>query len=150
MSEEQAVAEPKKYERHVEYGLQVFEELPPQGTGGGGRTSPFDDKMESIAGDTGLHGKPVCVAKYKNRTAAAAAANVLRQRHGSTPDAKGWQFPVRKVQDNGEVKHGLFFIYDPKLVKKGAWEQHVAKEEKRKADLEAKRAAAKAEKAKAK
>lgn len=124
----------------VEYTLDILEgDLPPAGHGGGGggnRTSPLELKLEELKGREDAHGKWVLIGKYGKATAAGAAANVLRQRHGRNANAEGFEFAYRKIDDgNGSHINGLFVRFDPTKVVPGAMEQHVADEAKRVAEL---------------
>lgn len=102
-------------EKDVKYERLVVDDLPERPP----RGSQLEDALKEIVADTAIHGKYVCIAQYAQPTAATAAANVSRKRHGS-PEAYGWWFGTRKVTVDGEERTGLFVSYDPSRVKDGA------------------------------
>lgn len=136
----------------VQYTLEVVDELPEKGS----VTSPFDTSLDQIIEkwnsderDVLLDGdgnaKWVLIGRYDNSTAAGAAANVLGQRHGKSPNVEGWDFAARRI-DGGE-KTGLFVRYDPNRIVPGAKEAWEKSETERKAKLAAAREAKKAKEA---
>lgn len=126
----------------VDYTLEIIEgDLPPAGHGGGGgRTSPLELKLEELKGREDAFGKWVLIGKYGKATAAGAAANVLRQRHGRNANAEGFEFAYRKIDQGGSSVNGLFVRYDPTKVVEGAMDLHRKEEEARIARLEKARA----------
>ena|SRR5579863_7861851 len=128
----------------VEKGAIVFDELPPlpkrERTGGGNRTSEFDNMLKEVHEDERMWGKPVSVRRYESVTAAKAAANVLRQRLGRDVSVSGHEFAVRSIDKDGTIKHHLFVTFDPEKIVDGAWDEHVAAEEDRVRKIEVRRA----------
>lgn len=123
----------------VDYEIEVLEELPEGGrlSSGPGR-SVLQDQIDHVLGDETLWNKWVRIGRYERKTAAPAARNVLRQRHGDTPAVEGWRFECRRI-DNGAT--GLFVKYSPSEVIEGAKAEHNAQMKARKEKL-AKQAAA--------
>lgn len=130
-------------EKDVKYEIIVVEDLPERPA----RNSQIEEKLAEVQGDTALVGKYVCIAQYAQQTAATAAANILRKRHGQ-PEANGWWFGTRKVKVNGEdtERAGLFVSFDPRRVVAGEREKHEAEKAQREKANRAKLAAKKAEK----
>lgn len=131
----------------VQYTLEIVDDLPPKssGGGGGGGKSVLEEKLEELKGREDAHGKWVLIGKYGKATAAGAAANVLRQRHGRNANAEGYEFAYRKIDQDGSTVNGLFVKFDPTAIVPGALEQHRAEEAAR---LEKLKAAADERKAK--
>lgn len=139
--------------RDVKYAdpeaFQVVEQLPPRASGGGGGASPYEPLLEKVAAKVKAGeikpGAAVLLARFRVASAAGAAANVLRQRHGRDEKVEGWTFTTRKLeQEAGEAERrtGLFAMFNPKAVVAGAKEEH------EKAEAERKRKLADAKKAK--
>lgn len=133
---------PRKFD--VEYTLDILDgDLPPAGhgggNGGGNRTSPLELKLDELKGREDAHGKWVLIGKYGKATAAGAAANVLRIRHGRNANAEGFEFAYRKIDQDGSHVNGLFVRYDPEKIVPGAKEAHEEAEVKRVAELAAAR-----------
>lgn len=135
--------------RSVDYTLEIVDgPLPDRRTAA---SSALEDNLKKIVGawddeatrarllDENDEAKWVRIGSYEHSTAAGAAANVMRQRHGGNVQAEGWEFASRRT-DEGD-KTGLFARYDPRKVVPGAREQWAKHEDERKAKL----AAAKAE-----
>lgn len=127
-----------KAERKVQYGLlEEVEELPDRAQ----KDSPIQQLLAQIKADTEKHGKWIGIARYENKTAATAAANVERRRRGQDGTISGWEFATRSVD---EGKAALLFVrYDPSKVSGTAEERHARHQawlEDRKAKAEAKRA----------
>lgn len=139
-TEQKEVAEAEN-KRKVEYGLLAVADKMPDRPQGQGRPSPLMAHVAEVMGKPELQGKAVNIALYESKTAAGAAANVLRQRFGRNVQSKGVEFATRKHtvknSDTGEVedRHGLWMIHDPGRIVEGAWEGHVAAEQKRLSDL---------------
>lgn len=135
--------------RDASYVLEIVDDIPQRTI----EKSPLEPTLEKIAADyeaqkAAGNEKPITaiIALYGKPSACTAAANVLRQRHG-TQDVEGWRFETRHVDrkdpETGEevTKTALFVNYDPtKMVPGGreAWDKKMADREKK---LEAKRAA---------
>lgn len=136
-------AEKKIKEKDVKYETIVMSDLPERPP----RGSQIEEKLAEIQGDASLVGKYACIAQYAQPTAATAAANILRKRHGK-PEANGWWFGTRKVQVEGEEKErtGLFVSFDPKRIVAGEREKHEAEKAERDKAAKAKAAAKKAAK----
>lgn len=124
-------------EKDVKYETIVMDDLPERPPHG----SKIEDAVTALRNDPQLVGKFVCIAQYAQSTAATAAANILRKRHG-WPEVAGLWFGTRKVPgENGEAdRTGLFVQYDPSKVKAGEAEKHAhekAEREKAKAEKKA-------------
>lgn len=133
-------------EKDVKYETIVVDDLPERPP----RGSQIEEKLAEIKANTALNGKYACIAQYAQPTAATAAANILRKRHGK-PGANGWWFGTRKVKVPGEdtERTGLFVSYDPTKIVEGELAKHEAEKAERDKAAAAKREAKKAEKAKA-
>ena len=132
----------------VEYGVMQVQDSIPGGLRGS--SSPLNEMVERIRDDENLWRQGVCIASYAQKTAAGAAANVMRQRYGRNIAVGGFVFASRKVDD---THTGLWVYYDPEQVVDGEWEKHQKAETKRKAkvasDAKARKEKADAEKASA-
>lgn len=131
-----ATQEATKRPFSVDYVLEIVDELPPGGVRGFGK-SALETQLDRVKEGEANHGKWALIGRYKNSTAASAASNVLKQRHGRKPDADGWDFAVRPVGEKGE--RGLFVKYTPDQIREGAMAEHQKSEAKRKANLQEKR-----------
>lgn len=137
--------------RDVNYTIEEVDELPPQGTGGGG-ASMLETLLEKVkAGvETGTHSpeKFYKIGDYRVNSACTAAATTLRYRHGAEY-VEGWSFASRKLPDG---RSGLFVRFNPEVVVHGGrerFEREVAEAKaKREKNKEAKAKAAAAESAK--
>lgn len=116
----------------VNYGVMAVKEMIPGGLRG--NNSPLNDLVEQIREDENLWKQGVCIATYAQKTAAGAAANVMRQRYGRQISVQGFIFASRKVEDG---RTGLWVYYDPDQVVDGEWEKHQKAENKRKAKIAA-------------
>lgn len=136
--------------RQVNYTIEFVDELP-GGENLDTRRSPIEDNLAAIVANTDAHGRWVLIAQYGKPTAAAAAANVLRQKHGRDISVEGWEFTNRKTTDteSGNTFNGLYVRYNPDAIVAGAKEQHDAWLKERDAELEARRVEREAAKAKA-
>lgn len=131
--------------RDVDYTLEVFDDLPESAIVQ--RTSPLEDQLEKVVrdspeahGNETSPGKFVRIGSYANGTAASAAANVLRKRHGRSPAVEGFEFRTARTDDKtGDPRTGLFVRYNPTKIVPGARE---AEEAAIKAKAEAKAAKA--------
>lgn len=101
--------------------MLVFDELPERAA----RSSAIEEQLAKIQADPEKIGKAICIAQYGEQTAATAAANILRKRHGK-PEANGWWFGTRKVTVPGETdeRAGLFVRFDPARIVPGEAEKH--------------------------
>lgn len=138
-----ATEEKAKRQNRVQYELEIVDELPPPRRGGGGDSgrSVLQDQIKKVVGNEQYHGKNVRIGTYERATAATAAKNVLQQRHGRSSAVEGFEFKTRRLTDAEDAPMGLFVKYDPAAIVEGAKAQHIAAEEKRLKELEAKRAA---------
>lgn len=139
-----ASTEPTTRPRDVDYTIEFVDDLPGQPTSEHGRPSVFEERIADIKADPAKHKKWARLASYRNGSAGAAAANVLRQRHGE-PYVEGLAVETRRVDD----RTLLFVQYDPSRVEEGGkerWERVLAE---RKAKNAERRAARKAEESKA-
>jgi len=107
--------------RDVDYTVEVWGDLPESSTE---RQKRHETSLVQVIEKRPLtsDGRPawVLIAKYNDNGASTAAAAVLRRRHGP-PEARGWEFAVRKIAPG---KKGLFAKYDPDGIVKGAFEKH--------------------------
>lgn len=131
-------------EKNVKYETLVMDDLPERPP----RGSQIEEKLAEIKADTAARGKYACIAQYGQPTAATAAANILRKRHGK-PEVAGWWFGTRKVKLEGESEErtGLFVSYDPSRIVAGAAEVHAKEKAERERAAADKRAKQKADKA---
>lgn len=128
----------EKAPRSVNYTLEVVDDLPEPQTV---RRSPLEDALDAIKAKEEVHGRWVKIGEYENGTAASAAANVLRQRHGGSSAVEGWTIqPKRfdKEQADGSKLPltGLFVRFTPDQIVDGAREEWDRKEAERKAALD--------------
>lgn len=147
-------------ERNVDYVLEIVDDIPERTI----PRSPLEgtlekivadyEKLAKVAAEQGKEAKPITaiIALYEKPTACTAAANVLRQRHG-TPDVEGWRFETRHVDrdvddgQGGKTKKqftALYVSYDPTKMVPGGREAWDRKMKDREATLERKRAERKA------
>lgn len=93
------------------YEIEVFEELPP--------APPRQSKLVEVLDKVKElpHGKPVLIKKFDSAQKATGTANHLKVRWGSKPDAYGFSFKTRRIDDK---HHGLFVIYEPHKIVEGA------------------------------
>lgn len=128
--------------KDVQYGFDVVDALPEREL----RASVLEDAVEQIKLGAVEPGKAVIIARYKNRTAASAAANTLRKRHGQ-PDAEGFKFECHRVDD----RSALFVVFDPSWITDEGVASHAAElkadKEKKAEQARARRANKAAEKA---
>jgi hypothetical protein len=129
--------------RDVLYEIDVIEGEPEhEHRGGGGGFSPLEGLLDQIKKDETKHspndeGKTrwMTIGKYAKATAATAAANVLRQRHGGNKTVEGWEFATGKLTGKDEGRRGLFVSYHPNDIVDGAREAWVKAEQERKEKL---------------
>lgn len=105
--------------RDVDYTLEIVDDLPDLDVQ---RRSPLEDQIEKIITEPRSHGKFVRIGSYANGSAASAAANVLRKRHGDKAAVDGFDIRVRRADKDGETRTGLFIRYNPDAVIPGARE----------------------------
>lgn len=128
--------------RDVDYTLEIVDDLPDMEVQ---RRSPLTDQLERIVATPDSHGKFVRIASYANASAASAAANVLRQKHGKTESVDGWTIrPKRSDRTDPETgaiepRTGLFVRYNPDAIVPGAKEEWVLAVKQHKEDLASKR-----------
>lgn len=96
--------------KDVKYDKIAYDEIPERTP----RGSVIEEALSEIEATPTDHGKAFCIAQYAKPTAATAAANVCRQRHGK-PEANGWWFGTRKVADGDVERTGLFVKFTPSL-----------------------------------
>lgn len=134
--------------RDVDYTLEIVDELPEfKAT----QRSPLEDQIEKIVAEPRSHGKFVRIGSYANGSAASAAANVLRKRHGDKQSVDGFAIrPVRVDGPDGQPRTGLFVNYDPKQIVAGERELFDKRLADREAKIKTRRAERDAEKAAAK
>jgi hypothetical protein len=105
--------------RDVDYTLEIVDDLPDLDVQ---RRSPLEDQIEKIITEPRSHGKFVRIGSYANGSAASAAANVLRKRHGDKSAVEGFDIRVRRADKDGEPRTGLFVRFNPDAVIPGARE----------------------------
>jgi len=123
--------------RDVDYTLEIVDDLPDLDVQ---RRSPLEDQIEKIVSEERSHGKFVRIGSYANGSAASAAANTLRKRHGDKASVDGFDIRVRRADKDGEPRTGLFVRYNPDAIVEGAREDF-DKRMQQKADTLAKRRA---------
>lgn len=123
--------------RDVNYTLEIVDDLPEAEIQ---RRSPLEDQLDKIVDTPAAHGKWVRIASYANGSAASAAANVLRKRHGDKEAVEGWTVRTKRADEDGEVRTGLFVRFNPEGVVAGAREDFDQRMQERRAKLEAKKA----------
>jgi hypothetical protein len=137
--------------RNVDYSLEIVDDLPENASNGQPR-SVLETQLativrqftEGVGVDEAGVGKWRRIGLYELNSAAAAAANVLRKRHGSKPVHSGWEFRTAKVQDGSAVtKTGLFARYNPQAIVEGEFAKHLAEVKAHEATLAAKKEAGK-------
>jgi|SRR5215471_9359045 len=126
-----------------DYEIQVFDELPPAPP----RQSKLVEVMDQVKELP--HGKPVLIKRFDSAQKATGTANHLKIRWGNKPDAYGFKFLTRRIDDS---HHGLFVIYEPDKIVDGAaaevdkkFEEHRAKAAESQKARSVKQAEAKAE-----
>lgn len=129
--------------RDVNYTLEVVDDLPDLDVQ---RRSPLEDQIEKIVGEARVHGKYVQIGDYANGSAASAAANVLRKRHGDKAAVDGFEVRVRRSDKDGQIRTGLFVKYDPQSMIPGEREEFDKRAKAREAKIAERRAAREAEK----
>jgi hypothetical protein len=105
--------------RDVDYTLEIVDDLPDLDVQ---RRSPLEDQIEKIVLEPRSHGKFVRIGSYANGSAASAAANVLRKRHGDKASVDGFDIRVRRADKDGEPRTGLFVRYNPEAIVEGGRE----------------------------
>lgn len=110
--------------RDVDYTLEIVDDLPDLAVQ---RRSPLEDQIEKIIAEPRSHGKYVRIGSYANGSAASAAANVLRKRHGDRAAVDGFEVRVKRTDTDGQPRTGLFVKYDPKQIIEGEREQFEAR-----------------------
>lgn len=96
------------------------------------RTSPLQDALSKIAGDSTLHGKWHPIASYGNGGGASSSLQNLRRNHGYNPSYKGWEFASAQVEDNGNKRTVLFAKHNPAMVTSNGKQEQEAELLKRK------------------
>lgn len=126
--------------KDVQYGFTEVDALPEREV----RASVLEDAVQKIMGGAVSPGKPVIIASYRNRTAASAAANTLRKRHGQ-PEASGLKFECHRNKETD--RSDLYVVFDPSWVTSDgqtAHEQELADEKAKRAEQARERRAKKA------
>src|SRR5689334_2914894 len=135
--------------RDVKYEVKQLESMPEHGT----RASVLEEALDAIqkSNPRDGEGNPVwCqIGSYRLGSAASAAANQLRKRHGRGPEVKGWRFTTgRQTKDeNGnpvpknEQRTILAARYEPENIVEGKAQEHAEHQLKEKDAQKAKRAA---------
>jgi hypothetical protein len=107
--------------RDVNYTLEIVDDLPDLDVA---RRSPLEDQIAKIVDTPDAHGRFVRIASYANGSAASAAGNQLRKRHGDTEAVDGFTIRTkREVSENGgEPRTGLFVRFSPNAIVPGGRE----------------------------
>lgn len=132
--------------RDVDYTLEIVDDLPDLDVQ---RRSPLEDQIEKIITEPRSHGKFVRIGSYANGSAASAAANVLRKRHGDKSSVDGFDIRVRRADKDGEPRTGLFVRFNPDAIIPGAREDFEKRMQDRENTLAKKREVRKVQDAKA-
>ena len=131
--------------RNVNYTLVVVDDLPEVEVT---RRSSLEDNIDKIlAADAEgkLDRTKFCrIGSYFNGSAASAAANVLRKRHGDRITVDGFAFQTKRADEDGEIRTGLFVKYDPEQIVEGEKEAFQQRLKDRAAKTAERRAARKA------
>jgi hypothetical protein len=106
--------------RDVDYTLEIVDDLPESAMQ---RRSPLEDQIDRIVATPDSHGRFVRIGSYANGSAASAAANVLRKRHGDKPTVDGYEIRTARSDVNGTPRTGLFVKYDPNVIIPGERDQ---------------------------
>jgi len=113
-------------ERNASYELEMIDELPDTAT-----NSPLEDQLRRIQYDPERHApRWGRIGRYggpSHAAAAGSAANILRKRHGDTPDVEGWRFETRRIEEGTAT--GLFAQYNPERIIPGEREKNVERYE---------------------
>lgn len=107
-------------QKDVLYGFEVVGDLP---TESDMRPSVLEDAVQRLQSGEAPEGQAVIIAKYRNRTAASAAANSLRKRHGQ-PNAKGFKFECHR--DKESDRSALYAVFNSEWVTDEGQAQHAA------------------------
>lgn len=140
-------ATPKRIQkpRDVDYTLEIVDDLPDVDLT---RRSALEDQIDKIVATEEAHGRFVRIGSYANGSAASAAANVLRKRHGDKAAVDGFTVkPARITGPNGEPRTGLFVKFDPESIIPGERERFNERLKAREEKVAAKRAEREAAKA---
>lgn len=108
--------------RNVSYELEIVDDLPEYEIT---RRSPLEDALDSIREKAEYHDKWVRIGSYDKGTAASAASNVMRQRHGGSAAVEGFVFQAKRYDEVAEdgsktPKTGLFVKFAPNQIVPGA------------------------------
>jgi hypothetical protein len=149
VSEQTAEAQ-KRYQkpRDVNYTLEIVDDLPDLDVQ---RRSPLEDQIATIVATADAHERFVRIASYANGSAASAAGNQLRKRHGDSEAVDGFTIRTkREAAQNGEPSRtGLFVRFNPNAIVPGGREDFERRSKEREARNEVRRQAREAEKAEA-
>lgn len=139
--------------RDVQYEVKTLDSMPEHGT----RASVLEEALEAIKKSTprDAEGNSVwCqIGSYRLGSAASAAANQLRKRHGRSPEVNGWRFTTGK-QTKDEAGNPvpkdkqrtiLAARYEPEAIVEGEAQKHAERQLKDKDVQRAKRQNKKAE-----
>ena len=130
--------------RDVNYTLEIVDDLPELEVA---RRSPLEDQIAKIVDTDEAHGRFVRIASYANGSAASAAANQLRKRHGDTESVDGFTIRTKREMDDngGEPRTGLFVRFNPNAIVPGGHEDFQLRLAEREAKVQARREAREAE-----
>lgn len=122
--------------RDVDYTLDVLDgDIPDSEIV---RRSPLEDQLDKVKGNAEYHGKWVRIGSYANGSAATAAANVLRKRHGDVAAVEGWSVKPKRSEDDRTF---LYVKFEPGAIVEGARAEFEQRLKDRAAKYAAKKAA---------
>lgn len=125
--------------RDVDYTLDVLDgDIPDVDIT---RRSPLEDQLDKVKAQAEYHGKWIRIGSYANGSAATAAANVLRKRHGDKANVEGWTVKPKRSDDG---RTHLYVKYEPGAIVDGARAEFEQRMKDRAAKYAAKKAADKA------
>lgn len=130
--------------RDVDYTLEIVDDLPDIEVT---RRSALEDQIDKIVAEERAHGKFVRIGSYANGSAASAAANVLRKRHGDKIAVDGFEVRTKRTDKDGQPRTGLFVKYDPAQIVTGERERFEQREKAREDKVAQRRAEREAAKA---
>lgn len=123
MSDTATEAAAKRFQkpRDVNYTLEIVDDLPESELA---RRSPLEDQIATIVSTEDAHNRFVRIASYANGSAASAAGNQLRKRHGDTEAVDGFTIRTkREAAENGAPhRTGLFVRFNPSAIVPGGRE----------------------------
>jgi hypothetical protein len=125
--------------RDVDYTLEIVDDLPDLEVQ---RRSPLEDQIKRIIDTPESHNRFVRIASYANGSAASAAANQLRKRHGDKEAVDGYTVRTKRLatEDDAEPRTGLFVRFNPDAIVPGARDEFDTRMKEREQKIESRRA----------